>query len=285
MRTWLVLDCHYLCHRALHTSGSLSWKNQATGIIFGFLKSISVLKDEFQTDSVAFCFEHRHLFRRDLFPDYKRKRKTREKSEEEQKLYESFGIQVCELRKRYLPGIGFKNIFSYRGMESDDVMASIAKNLPAGDSAVLVTSDYDMLQCLSESVSMYSPQKRKLFTESWFRKTYKLPPHKWAVVKAIAGCSGDGVPGIRGVGEVTALKYLRGELPQDSNAVRAILSKDGKATIRRNRELVELPFKGCPVPELKGDCVTRKSWLSVCEALGMKSIASRPPILTWRLLQ
>jgi 5'-3' exonuclease len=280
MKRWLVLDVHYLCHRAFHSTQNLHYKEKSSGVVFGFLKSITHLKDEFQTDNIVFCFEHPHLFRRDVYPQYKRKRATVERTDEERVSYESLVIQISELRKRYLPRIGFKNIFSFRGMESDDIMAEIADTYKEEAEIILVTADNDMLQCLDDNVTIWNPATRKLKTAPWFEKEYGMDARKWAIVKAIAGCSSDEVEGIKGVGEKTAVKYLLGMLPVKSKAFQSIVSSQGKAMVRRNRALVRLPYEGCPTPTLIEDEVNRAGWRDVCGLLGMRSIASHPPIAT-----
>lgn len=277
---WLILDVHYLAHRAFHTGQELTWKGQATGVIFGLLKAISTFKDQFDTDRVAFCFEHKHLFRRDIFPAYKEHRRGK-MSDEDKHNYTQLGIQIHALRGNYLPTIGFRNIFCVHGMESDDLMAAIACGLPETEEAILITSDMDLLQCLRSNVTIYSPQKQKLFTEHWFKKEYGLRPSQWAVVKAMAGCHGDGVPGIGGIGEKTALAYLRGELKK-GKAFEKIKSEEAKITIQRNRRLVQLPYEGCPFPVLVPDKISKQGWEEVCTMLGMKSIAGRPPVASRR---
>lgn len=280
MKTLLVLDVHYLCYRAYHTMGRLSHKDISTGVIYGFLKGITPLKDEFMTDDVVFCFEHRKNYRTDIYPSYKARRHKGEKTEEEKAAAKELAIQIHELRMRYLPQIGFNNVFSFCGMESDDIMARIALDNKDRCRIVLVTADNDLLQCLDENVQMYSPQKQKVFTDKWFRNHYGIEPRQWAVVKAIAGCTSDEVEGIKGVGELTALKYLRRELKPESAAFKKIMSPEGKRIVRRNRELVELPFKSCPPAILQDDEINRRGWEEVCATLGMKSIAGRLPIQT-----
>lgn len=282
MKTWLILDVHYLCHRAFHTTQGLSHKDIPTGVIFGFLKSITALKDEFNTDRIAFCFEHPTLYRRDVYPPYKRKRHTTERTEEEVEAYHVLAVQIAELRRRYLPKIGFKNIFRYRGMESDDIMAEIARSSECDEEVILVTADQDMFQCLMSNVTMYSPTNRQLMTQEKFSSQYGIPPQKWAMVKAIAGCTSDEVAGIPGVGEKTAIKYINRQLSHESKAYQAITSREGKEIVRRNRPLVELPYKDCPTPRLVEDEVSVEGWKEVCEVLGMRSIAAAPPIATRR---
>lgn len=278
MKTWLVIDVSYMCHRAFHTAKHLSWGGKPTGVVFGFLKSIGLLKQEFQTDRVAFCFEHPHLKRRDIYPQYKRRRHT-ERSPQEVAEIGILKEQIIALQREYLPRIGFENVFSHAGYESDDLMAQIAAYCPKGEEVVLVTADSDLYQCLRPNVIMYSPQKQKVFTEKWFRKTYGFEPKLWAKVKAIAGCHGDEVQGVKGVGELTACRYVRGELNDISKAWWSIRRDSGREIVRLNRRLVELPFEGCPVPVLTEDKVDARGWRDVCEKLGMKTIAGTPPIL------
>ncbi len=272
----LVLDSHYLCHRSFHTL-DLSWDGRATGVIYGFLKSISLFKEEFRTDRIAFCFEGTSSHREKLYPEYKQKRKQ-ERSPEEAKAYASLGVQISELRMRYLPQIGFQNIFCYAGFESDDSMAEIARSFPRDQEVILVTGDQDLFQCLRPNVIIYSPQRGKLITDRWFQNQFQIPPARWALVKAIGGCSTDNVKGVPGVGEITALKFAQGLLSPDSKAYRSILSPEGKAIVRRNKKLVQLPFEGCPVPLVVKDEVSKKGWKEVCETLGMRSLAGRAPI-------
>jgi 5'-3' exonuclease len=253
-------------------------------MIFGFLRSISVLKDEFQMDRIAFCFEHPHLLRRDSYPPYKRKRHTKERTVEEAKAHKEFKLQIHLLQTELLPEIGFKNIFCYDGYESDDIMAAIAADTKEFDETVLVTGDSDLWQCLRENVMIYSPQKRILLTDAWFEREYGIHPRQWSVVKAIAGCAGDEVKGIKGVGEKTALKYLRGGLEIDSAVFQRLVCRESRKIQMRNEKLVELPYKGCPIPEMLEDRVTASRWRYVCDELGMYSIAGRPPISTRKLM-
>ena len=277
-KTWLVLDVHYLCHRAFHTARGLSWKGRPTGVIYSFLKSIQTFKDEFGTDRIAFCFEHPHLFRRDIYPGYKRRRHRRQQTSEQKKAHDELTVQIDELRLRHLPKLGFKNIFYAHGFEADDLLAAIAHSLKnqRETDVVLVTADSDLYQCLAPNVMIYSPQKQKLFTEKWFINHYGFRPRKWAMLKAITGCKGDEVPGISGIGEVTAVKIVRGELPPDWWAYQAV--KAAEQLIKRNLSLVKLPFKPCPVPTLQEDKVDREAWKELCKLLGMRSLINRPPI-------
>lgn len=274
-KTLLVLDVHYLCYRAFYSTGGLAYGGKPTGVIYGFLKTVAQLKDEFQTDNVAFCFEHPTLHRRKDFPEYKLKRHLNKKPEEiaaHRKLAE----QIKLLREKYLHQIGFNNVFCQPGYESDDLMAAIAQNTPDGHETILITADSDLLQCIAQNVCVYSPHTRKLWTWEGFVSNYGIRPSQWAVVKAIGGCNSDGVPGVERIGEATALKYVQKALSETSAAFKRI--RDNWKVVQFNRRLVQLPYQHCITPTLQEDNITKAGWRVVCEELGFKSMIGHPPV-------
>jgi 5'-3' exonuclease len=234
---------------------------------------------------MVFAFEHPINNRKEIFPAYKAKRHSKELPPEEFQCLMDFKNQVQQLQKLYLRNIGFRNVFNCEGYESDDILAVLARDISAqGDDAIMITGDNDMLQCINEHVSIYHPTERALKDLGWFQTKFGFHPNKWAMVKAIAGCTTDEVPGIPRVGEKTAIKYVQGRLPTDSNAYRAIKSREGCAIVRRNRVLVELPMIGCPSFDLQEDEISRAGWIRTCDALGMDSIRDRPPVATRKLM-
>lgn len=271
----LVLDVHYLCHRAFYAQRDLTWEGVGTGAIFGFLKSIGMLKAEFQTDAICFCFESKHLFRKQLCPQYKARR-GRLKTQEERNVRMEFTKQIFRLRTRYLPIMGFRNIFQQEGMESDDIMAAIAQDT-TDQEVVLVTADSDLFQCLREGVIIYNPQKKFVHTHKWFQKTYGIKPRQWVMVKVLAGCKTDNVCGIPGVGEKTAIKYILSSTASVRPSLAAALFLH-RGRIVDNRKLVLLPYEGCKTPRLRKDQISRSGWDSVCRELGMHSLLDRPPV-------
>lgn len=290
-RSWLVLDMHYLCHRAFHVMGAsgLGHGGTATSIIFSVLKSLGTLCEDLQSDRFVFCFDSKHKLREQMFPGYKQGR--REKQRQQAGKYSAaeraahaaqmtdFHIQIQNLRNRLLPQAGFQNVLYQRGMEGDDLMAAFALSRPKSEFVVLVTADNDLMQCLRNNVSLYNPTTRKVMDRDRFVGKWGIRPGKWARVKAISGCSSDSIPGIRGVGEATAAKYLRGQLDCGTKTYQAITSEEGVAMLARNLPLVRLPLQGCVVGEPDEDAVTLQRWQEMCASMGMRSIAGRPPLL------
>jgi len=276
---YLLLDCNFLCHRMKHTMGDLSYKGSATGIIYGFLESLSGFQDLFNTSRFIFCWDSKYSKRKEIYPESKANRDKKEYSEEEIKFDIAFRKQMKKLRTTYLPMIGFKNIFVQKGYESDDIIASICscKYLDEENEAIIITSDKDLYQCIRPNVSFYNPQTSKILTLQGFKKQYGIHPIRWGLVKSFAGCTTDNVVGIRGIGEKTAIKYMERELGTYTKAHQAIMSPEGTTIFNRNQKLVILPFEGTQQFKLRRDKLSEGGWKQVTKLLGMKSIRDRIP--------
>lgn len=279
-KRFLILDCNFLCHRLKHAMGGLSHDNAPTGVIYGFLKSIPMYQEMFDTPHIVFCWDSKTSKRSELFPAYKANRKIRQREmDEEEIIFETeFRYQMQMLRRKYLKIIGFRNVFCQKGYEADDLIASVCGGLTVRETAIILTSDQDLYQCLNSQVSIYNPNQRKRTTAQGFQKKYGIKPARWAMVKCIAGCSTDNVPGVKGVGEITAIKYLLGDLKASAKAHLSIIAPEGMKTICKNRRLVVLPFVGTKEFKLKEDELSADGWRSVIRSLGLKSIRDKVPM-------
>ena len=273
---YLILDCNYLCHRAKHSTRDLSYEGNATGIIYGLLKSLSGFQDLFNTPNFVFCFDSRTSKRKEIYPEYKANRAKKEYTEEEIEFDKKFRKQIKKLRTTYLPMIGFKNIFIQKGYESDDLMAEICLHIKSDDEAVIITSDKDLYQCISGNISCYNPQTNKLMTLQRFKKEYGITPNRWGLVKSMAGCTTDNVKGVKGIGEKFAIKYLTGEL-RKGKKYDALCFPDSVKIEFFNRNLVILPMKGTKGCRLRQDKLSEFGWKEVTKLLGMKSIKDKIP--------
>ena len=274
-RKYLLLDCDYLAHRAKYVFGDLSDGGSATGVVYGFLKDILTLRERFDTDKFIFCWDSGWSKRAEIYPEYKQNRKKKEFTKEEQEFDNAFRDQINALRFVYLPKIGYHNIFFQEGYEGDDIIAMACKSLLCDlEEAVIVSADHDLYQLIHRHITCFNPRTREHMTLGGFKRKHNIHPRDWAKVKAIAGCSSDNVAGIEGVGDVTALKYLKKELKTTTKAYQNI--QDGwDDIVLRNKPLVKLPFKGTKSIRFEKDNITQEGWDSVCKALGMKSIRYR----------
>lgn len=276
MKTWLILDTSFLCHRALHTTGKLSNVDstgtaQVTGVLFGLFRDIQTFQKQFNTKHIVFCFDHPKNNRMDVLPTYKetRRKKREEATEEEKDAFAEMQKQITLMRTDYLPSMGFKNILYHKGFEADDLIAQVCRSIDVEDNAIILGSDKDLYQLLSKRVSIWNTHKKQLVTKAMFKEQYNITPKQWVLVKAIAGCDGDDVPGINGVGDITAARYLSGALGKGKKFDSII---NGASKWQNNIPLVSLPYEGCPEIELQDDEFSIDDWNKVMRKLGMKSL-------------
>lgn len=275
-RHWLLIDTPFLCRRAFHSLPTLKAKEIPTQVIYGVFRDIAQYMETYRTGDIVLCFDSGYNLRKELFPGYKAKRHAKELTEEEQKAHKELHRQIKQLRRDLLPLIGFKNVLCKKGYESDDIIASICKNLSGTDRATIISADGDLLQLLAWNVNMYNPAKRETMTVQSFAKKYGMDPHQWALVKEIGGCSTDEVPGCApGIAEGRAIAYVAGKLKPGAHT-KAIESPEAMERRKLNRRLTKLPFKGTPVYDLVPGCtLSEDGWWEACSTLGFSSMMKK----------
>jgi 5'-3' exonuclease len=269
--TVIVIDSNGLGHRAKHSMTGLSYDEMQTGVMFGFLGEVFRLAKKFETNKFAFAWDSRKNYRKELYSNYKRKRTERVKTPEEQELSEIANEQFTLLRKHVLPYMGFKNVYLKTGYEADDIIANIVMYNSSDYDFIIATADEDMFQLLNKA-KIYNLRKKTLYTVKEFTKDYGIPANKWKEVKAIAGCGSDNVEGVKGVGEKTAIKYLKGELKK---GVALENIKKSYEVIERNRILVTLPYQHNKMEEIildfDDEIFSFENFYKVCDEYGFYS--------------
>lgn len=272
MKTWLLIDTNYLAWRSFFAMGQLSFNDMPTGMIFGVLREVLQLQDMFATQRVVFAFDHGPLIRKDMCPSYKSSRaqayETADK--EERRTMHELRHQIFLLRDELLHEIGFRNVFHAKGFEADDIIASLCENLKDNQEGIIVSSDSDLLQCISDRVMVWNISQKQMVNRDSFVKTYGIQPAQWCDVKAMAGCKTDDIKGIKGIGIKTAAKFIAGSLPSNHKSFTKIL-KNGKRW-KKNLRLVKLPMSDCPTFTFKKDKVTPQKWNRIAKRFGMRSL-------------
>lgn len=269
----LIVDGNAVCYAAHYGVGGLSRRDGgATGVIYGFFSMLQLACRATKSAHIAFCWDSRQSHRRRIFPGYKGDRKQKDPS-----LVESF-TQFNAIRDVVLPRLGFANNFLQTGFEADDLIASLCRfSGPEEDQHYyILSSDNDLYQLLTASISMYKPMKGgSIYTRQDFFDEYRIDPLFWSAVKAIAGCTTDCVPGIDGVGVKTAVKHIL-----EGGLHKKIDTKEGRAIVERNKPLVVLPFNGTPKYHLDWEHLpSYAEWLEVCTEYEFQSFLRSPE--TW----
>lgn len=276
--TWVILDVNNLCHRAFHAMGGLSHNGAPTGAVFGLVRDALAYRDRWQATGIVFCFDDGESLRKQIYPQYKSKRRQDETEEKRIARCELYDQIDC-LKYHWLNKVGFRNSFYAPGYEADDVIASVVKGLPPADDAIIVSSDHDLYQLLKRRRRVDCMGNTLIFhpkgeTIDWtvFIGKYEVGPAQWPIVKAMAGCPSDNIIGIRGVGEKTAIKHLTGRLLP--GVIRKRIN-ESSGIVASNLLLTSLPYEGCPEFEPQPDNVSDREWRKFTEAFGMKSLAGR----------
>lgn len=230
MQNILIIDMFNLCYRAIGTKPITN-----TSVIDNGLRFINNIASTLGVmwDYVFACYDSDFYWRSDIYPDYKRRRSVFDSNS----MTSTFMSQMDALYD-ITEGIGFKSIRCH-GFESDDLVATICKTFPQCNK-LIVSNDADLYQLLDCNTIIFNGTKSKYsrVTDEDFKSEYGIHPVDWVMVKAIAGCSSDNIQGIKGIGEKTALAYLRNET---SEGIEEKIVK-GTAIIERNLKLVTLPY-------------------------------------------
>ena len=254
MEKVVIVDSNGLGWASYYTLGHLSNDEMRVGVIFGFLNQVLTIAEKFNTNKFIFSWDSRKNRRRILFPEYKigRRKANDERTPEEIAELNMMFMQFDQLRTEILPFLGFSNIIRKTGFESDDVIANFIRQQNEEEMSIhVISSDEDLWQLIQRNVLQYAPKSGKTMVRSKFIKEWGIEPEQWGLVKAIAGCPSDEVPGIEKVGPKTAVKYLLGQLKETTKTFKAI--EAGKDIIERNKPLVILPFEEFEVPFNRDD--------------------------------
>jgi DNA polymerase I len=276
---WVLVDFSYIAYRAYHSMHGLSHGDIQTGVLYGFFEELrSVCFDpRIKSNKVALFLDSRQSYRKRLFPAYKQKRhedKTPEEMQQVVELHRQMDLLVDEI----LPTIGLPT-YRQTGLESDDLIARVCEE---DGEHVIVTADGDLYQCISVENTWFDPARNLwLSRPTDLLKKKGVYPLQWSMIKALSGCHSDGVPGIPGIGEKTAIKYSNHTLPKTSKKFKAIESKEGQEIIKRNFQLVHLPHAKTGPVLLREPSYNPAAFFTFCKKYGMQSYLDGPRHREW----
>lgn len=277
MKTLMIVDSHNLCHAVKHNTKNLSFKGSKTGVIYGFLRYLLTIQEVVDADEWLFAWDpgiNGTSVRKQIDPEYKANHI--EKSAEDKHLNDIALPQFDIIRDEVLPALGFVNTVRVDGYEADDIIAQAAITLTSFK-RVIVSRDQDLYQLLDDGVSIYNPIRKEYYSATLFRAEWGLHnPADWAAIKAIAGCSGDNVKGVKGVAEKTAIRYWNGLLKPGNKAYDAIEAAGEQ--IMANWDLVALPQPNMPdcIKTIGHSCFQLSKFSNVAARYGMKSLLQQP---------
>ncbi len=252
--TLMLLDGNSLAFRAFYALPAENFKTRGgltTNAVYGFTAMlINLLRDEAPTHIAAAFDVSRQTFRSDRYPEYKANRSATP---------DEFHGQI-DITKEVLAALGI-TVLAEPGFEADDLIATLATQAEnEGYRVLVVTGDRDSLQLVSDNVTVLYPRKGvselTRFTPEAVVEKYGLTPQQYPDFAALRGDPSDNLPGIPGVGEKTASKWIAeyGSLQALVDNVDSVRGKVGDAlrehlaSVIRNRELTDL-IKDVPLAQ------------------------------------
>ena len=203
----LVIDGNSIANRAFFGIKLLTTKDgRYTNAIFGFLNIMLSLLKESQPDEVAVAFDLKApTFRHKMYEGYKA---TRHGMPDEL-------AQQMPVLKEILTDLGYR-IVTAEGWEADDILGTLAAACAARqDDCFLATGDRDSLQLVSDTTtvllatSALGRSKTVTMDVDAIREKYGIEPKQLIEVKSLMGDASDNIPGVRGIGEKTALSLVQ----------------------------------------------------------------------------
>ncbi|WP_280674802.1 DNA polymerase I [Kitasatospora sp. MAA19] len=242
----MLLDGHSMAYRAFYALPVENFNTvtgQPTNAVYGFASMLAnTVRDE-QPTHLAVAFDlSRQTFRSVEFPDYKANRA---------KTPDEFRSQVG-LIGELLDAMSIPRITA-EGFEADDIIATLATAAEAaGYDVDIVTGDRDSLQLVTDHVTVLYPTKGvselTRYTPEKVAEKYGVTPRQYPDLAALRGDPSDNLPGIPGVGEKTAAKWVNqfgsfDELVSRADEVKGKIGeklRDHLDSVKRNRVLTEL---------------------------------------------
>lgn len=203
----LVIDGNSIANRAFFGIKLLTTKDgRYTNAVFGFLNVLLSLVKECQPDEVAVAFDLRApTFRHKMYSGYKANRHG---------MPEELAQQM-PLIQELLDLLGYHTV-SAEGWEADDILGTLAAACAARqDDCFLATGDRDSLQLVSETTTVLlasavmGRSKTVTMDVDAVQEKYGVTPRQLIEVKSLMGDASDNIPGVRGIGEKTALNLIR----------------------------------------------------------------------------
>ena len=203
----VLIDGNAIIHRSFHALPPLTTKSgELVNAVYGFASTILSVISKFHPEYIVATFDlSGPTFRHEEYKEYKA---TRVKAPDE--LY----AQI-ERVKEVVRAMGIP-IYEKQGYEADDLIGTIAREVEDkhyGIETVIVTGDLDTLQLVNKKTKVYTMRRgltdAVLYGEDEIMERYSLHPLQLIDFKGLRGDASDNIPGVKGIGEKTAIELLK----------------------------------------------------------------------------
>ena len=207
MSTYLFIDGHSQAYRAFFgvKTPLVTARGEPTTAVFGFVRKLFSVLREYKPDGVAVAFDKGDTWRHEEFIEYKA---TRDAMPDEMRSQMDRIEQILEALR--IPIVSLENF------EADDVLGALARQAAhEGHDVLILSGDRDMFQLVSDRVRILytsggpSPTTIPYGVTDVAERYGGMNPDQFLEMKALVGDSSDNIPGVPGVGEKTAIRFLK----------------------------------------------------------------------------
>ena len=206
MNKIILVDGNNLLFRSFYATAyqGVIMKNSKgfpTNALYGFINMMHKIVEEETPSYIMVAFDKGKTFRHDKYVDYKAGRSE---------MPDELKLQFPKA-KEILDSLGIKH-FEIDNYEADDIIGTLSLDVEKRDDfiATIISSDKDLLQLVSDKVVMklLKQSGHIMMTKEEFIKTYQVLPIRMIDLKALMGDPSDHIPGVKGIGEKTAISLL-----------------------------------------------------------------------------
>lgn len=185
----LLIDANNVAYRWLQR---INYNNFAAD----YQRTVQSLSKSYEACRTIVCFDFgRSYYRMNMYEEYKQNRKKPKEEDEQKKYEEFFGVLNS------LPESLNEEVLKFRGIEADDILAYLAKNISKNyEHTWIVSSDRDLYQLVNDNISIFNLFSRKEITKQTLAEDFNLSPDEYLLSRIIEGDKSDNIIGVEGIG-------------------------------------------------------------------------------------
>ena len=212
----LVIDGLNTFIRVFSAVPALNDDGQHIGGVTGFLRSVAAVVRLIKPTRCVIVFDGKGGSRRrkDIYPEYKANRANKTAFNRYQE-FASLEDEQDSMRRQFGRVIQYLNCLpvttlSIDNVEADDIMAYIANEIYTDDKnrVTICSTDRDFLQLVNNRISVWSPIKKKMYTPSVMQEEFGFSSKNYLLYRSFIGDKSDNIPGLKGVGPKSLIKYF-----------------------------------------------------------------------------
>jgi len=212
----LVIDGLNTFIRVFSAVPALNDDGQHIGGVTGFLRSVAAVVRLIKPTRCVIVFDGKggSKRRKQLFPEYKANRANKTAFNRYQE-FASLEDEQDSMKRQFGRMIQYLNCLpvttlSIDNVEADDIMAYIANEIYTKEEnrVTICSTDRDFLQLVNNRISVWSPIKKKMYTPSVMQEEFGFSSKNYLLYRSFIGDKSDNIPGLKGVGPKSLIKYF-----------------------------------------------------------------------------